>query len=369
MPDTGGGLRSQISQQRKFKKDNPIDGLELIWNRKRSTDESLEMIWQFWAAIVETYSGTQLTKEEDKLIALSGVIQEMEQILHSECLAGIRRRDLPLQLLWSVPKAECCAVTRPINSQAPSWSWASLDSRVNPWVNPDPKSLSKGSRLVSKLLSASIKTDDTKSPPCFQRGELHFKGPLMEAAFEHADYNWSGRLRSRIPQMEIENYLWGVPRLRIYVRGSKRDFISARVKLDPHDIREWNKKWYTYIAETSDDGGKDQFRMDIAQWSKLMKDDNDELPHIFLFPLVADPRPSRYADEPDDNEDEDFYGLILSTTGTEEGVFCRLGTFETVRYNKKSDLCFNHVLLEELDLKIENYQACEGRNEYIITVI
>jgi hypothetical protein len=132
MPDTGQPLGNQISQQRRFKRDNPMDDLKIT---QSEVSDSEELIWKFWAAIVETYSGTQLTREEDKLIALTGVIEELEKLIAltgvieelekltgSQCLAGIWRRHLLLQLLWDVPKSEYCAVTRPIRPQAPSWS-------------------------------------------------------------------------------------------------------------------------------------------------------------------------------------------------------------------------------------------------------
>jgi hypothetical protein len=186
-----------------------------------------------------------------------------------------------------------------------------------------------GARLVCKLLSASIEVDDTKSPPYFQRGELCLKGPLMEAAFEPADCNFRARLLSRIPQPEFENYLWTPPQLRIYVRGySERDFILARIALDPDDVREWDRKWYSYFAEVSEQSSIDDVRLDVAKWEKLMKKGDGKPLHIFLLPVVAvSVRTYNGNDGANLVRDDTFTGLILSLTGTADDFFRRLGTF------------------------------------------
>ena len=89
-----------------------------------------------WARIVEIYSGTKLTKPADKLIALSGIAQRMQSLRGDQYLAGLWRRHLPLQLLWSLSLGVVKPPTRPKPYRAPSWSSASLDVGVNFFVTP-----------------------------------------------------------------------------------------------------------------------------------------------------------------------------------------------------------------------------------------
>ena len=88
-----------------------------------------------WTSIVNGYSVTSLTKEEDKLVAISGIAKRMQSLLDDVYLAGLWRKDLPFQLLWSVDDISDTAATRvrakrPRPYRAPSWSWASLDGPV-----------------------------------------------------------------------------------------------------------------------------------------------------------------------------------------------------------------------------------------------
>ena len=89
-----------------------------------------------WTSIVNGYSVTGLTKEEDKLVAISGIAKRMQSLLDDVYLAGLWRKDLPFQLLWSVDDISDTAATRvrakrPRRYRAPSWSWASLDGPVD----------------------------------------------------------------------------------------------------------------------------------------------------------------------------------------------------------------------------------------------
>lgn len=86
-----------------------------------------------WISIVSRYSVTGLTKGEDKLVAISGIAKRMQSLLDDEYLAGLWRKDLPCQLLWTVIDHLLRYIlppTRPRPYRAPSWSWASVDGAV-----------------------------------------------------------------------------------------------------------------------------------------------------------------------------------------------------------------------------------------------
>ncbi|KAH6703309.1 heterokaryon incompatibility protein-domain-containing protein [Leptodontidium sp. MPI-SDFR-AT-0119] len=89
-----------------------------------------------WLEIVRRYSSRNLTKESDKLPALSGLAHEYCARWGDEYLAGLWRKDLCRDLLWrrneryALPEPR-----RPEEYRAPSWSWASLDGRIE-FVGP-----------------------------------------------------------------------------------------------------------------------------------------------------------------------------------------------------------------------------------------
>lgn len=83
-------------------------------------------VYDIWNDILRTYVQCSLTKAEDKLIALSGVAKDFASAAGDEYLAGLWRRNLINELLWSVgePWEEPRPSTRPSRYRAPSWSWA-----------------------------------------------------------------------------------------------------------------------------------------------------------------------------------------------------------------------------------------------------
>jgi hypothetical protein len=78
---------------------------------------------------VKKYSGCQLSKSRDKLVAISGVTCKIDEETHDGCLAGLWRYNMENQLLWMVKEKR----PRLTFYRAPSWSWAAIDGEVNMW--------------------------------------------------------------------------------------------------------------------------------------------------------------------------------------------------------------------------------------------
>lgn len=110
-----------------------------------STNTALEEILQFWNSLVRRYSHCGLTYFSDKLVAISGLAKEIGRALglcsnntgvDKMYLAGMWRYRLELQLLWARSGYSRSAGTsvkpRPQGNIAPTWSWASIDSGVEP---------------------------------------------------------------------------------------------------------------------------------------------------------------------------------------------------------------------------------------------
>jgi hypothetical protein len=58
--------------------------------------------YDVWEAIVESFMCCGLTKEEDKLVALSGLVKEMQPFMNDEYVAGMWRKNLIKELVWLV---------------------------------------------------------------------------------------------------------------------------------------------------------------------------------------------------------------------------------------------------------------------------
>ncbi|KAF2431519.1 HET-domain-containing protein [Tothia fuscella] len=86
-----------------------------------------------WDAIIAEYSKRQVSRPLDKLTALGGLASRFAQLMKfptDAYLGGLWKVDLVQQLLWT-PLLEDVK-SRPEEYRAPTWSWASLDSAVNP---------------------------------------------------------------------------------------------------------------------------------------------------------------------------------------------------------------------------------------------
>lgn len=89
--------------------------------------------WNGWHQIAEDYCSRELTRNMDKLPALSGLVEAFREVSGDTYLAGLWMRNLSHQLLW-----QHCGLlingryryTQPSEYRAPSWSWASVDGLV-----------------------------------------------------------------------------------------------------------------------------------------------------------------------------------------------------------------------------------------------
>ncbi len=109
-----------------------------------------------WFQIVEEYSGRQLTRQNDKLVALSGIATRIQQDSGYHYLAGLWRESLLLDLLWHIDPHENPMPPHPRAKEymAPTWSWASIPGRAtSPLLLPDLAQVS-----LVEVLSVSIVT-------------------------------------------------------------------------------------------------------------------------------------------------------------------------------------------------------------------
>jgi hypothetical protein len=90
----------------------------------------------YWDDLVQVYSSCSLTYPGDKLIALSGVARRAHELVpntYDVYLAGIWKSNILNNLLWHLARLEHPPrkLYRGTEYRAPSWSWASVDGRIN----------------------------------------------------------------------------------------------------------------------------------------------------------------------------------------------------------------------------------------------
>jgi hypothetical protein len=83
-------------------------------------------IFDSWLEVVEEYSKLRLTKESDRLPALTGVATVFQKKLGCAYMAGIWRDDVARGILWDVTTYGPFERSIRRNDSAPTWSWASL---------------------------------------------------------------------------------------------------------------------------------------------------------------------------------------------------------------------------------------------------
>ena len=119
-------MRGELVEGARFKRIEQIAGRDLRKIRLRKEYSSshqrrlVQMVeeikprwhyYEIWKRVVETYTKMELTKAEDRLIALSGIARMMKEQMESEnikdeYIAGLWQRGLPSQLLWYVNEAD-----------------------------------------------------------------------------------------------------------------------------------------------------------------------------------------------------------------------------------------------------------------------
>jgi hypothetical protein len=119
-------------------------------------ENGLANINNFWGQAVRGFSRCQLTKPEDKLVAISGLARKIQE-RHSQFdfVAGMLRHSLCVELLWEVIRYTFTEDSRrPIAFRAPSWSWASVATGVN------MVGLTETNRTMSKVLGIEVQEGD-----------------------------------------------------------------------------------------------------------------------------------------------------------------------------------------------------------------
>lgn len=111
----------------------PLPALRRLTLDPTNQDDEYELSYlgcYKWYQIVQEYTTKNLTRGQDKLIALSGVARQFAARALPENVkywAGMWSSDMPRGLLWKTTDKKA---VRPSEYRAPSWSWASVDGQI-----------------------------------------------------------------------------------------------------------------------------------------------------------------------------------------------------------------------------------------------
>lgn len=87
-----------------------------------------------WRDLLKTYSGCSLTHGTDRLIAVTGLISEVERRTKLKCVIGLWENDLASMALWYRIRNDPIFAEDElgtVENDMPSWSWASVKGRCS----------------------------------------------------------------------------------------------------------------------------------------------------------------------------------------------------------------------------------------------
>lgn len=156
-----------------------------------------------WANIVHKYTRCDLSfPAKDKLVAISGIAKKYGP--DDEYLAGLWRQDLLLQLTWRAftgKGRKSGSTERPIEYQAPSWSWASINREIKySWRASTLTRIQE----VAKVISANVELISHDKFGQVADGKIRMQGSLAKIEYDGAwatdgpPINWDGYFIRRI---------------------------------------------------------------------------------------------------------------------------------------------------------------------------
>lgn len=192
--------------------------------------ESESRLRQYWQSIVMRYATRSLTKESDRLVALSAVARWLQQQIGDRYLAGLWAGNLPHDLLWVAhpPSYGNETISHRTVDGIPSWSWASIVDIEKRQIEIRVPSASGFRKLLCSVLAAStqLRTADPFGGVC------------------------GGLLRVRAPVIEL---------------GSFKDELRMRADLNAFDARDGG----IYDAKTNDYIGQCFFDRGLPEWATV----------------------------------------------------------------------------------------------------
>ncbi|KAL2130147.1 hypothetical protein VTI74DRAFT_6836 [Chaetomium olivicolor] len=144
-------------------------------------DLTSEAVLEQWKQAIQVFSGREITRVEERLVALSGLAQAFHGVLRTPYLAGLWSGPaLPAMLLWETYRTTT-ALPEPPGYLAPSWSWA---SRLVPTLYRFNHRLRDVKPFEVEVLSATTKLRNPSLPfGAVSAGRIVLRARLQPATF------------------------------------------------------------------------------------------------------------------------------------------------------------------------------------------
>ena len=195
--------------------------------RFRLQYDVMNLVRKTWPKIAETYAGCHLTKETDKCIAISGIVEEIQLATTDSYFAGLWESSFVEQLCWLVyhldNERQRRTRIRPLMYRAPSWSWLSIDGSV------DFHDILPNLDILFDVLSVEIENTGPTKFGSIKGGFLIGRGVLKPAMWTNLTNDLTSRLL--IDDQYIENgKFWG-------------HFNSSQVTMDQDHLESCENVW------------------------------------------------------------------------------------------------------------------------------
>jgi hypothetical protein len=118
---------SFLGHDTSFRSGYKTTALELSKARAASESDPNRRLYHIhWGTIVSKYVACLLTKESDRLLAMSGIAKVFQEVNRDAYLAGLWRKTVHADLGWTTEASSGVPAHRSTHLRAPSWSWASI---------------------------------------------------------------------------------------------------------------------------------------------------------------------------------------------------------------------------------------------------
>jgi Heterokaryon incompatibility protein (HET) len=169
------------------------------WLDDRGSLNTLEDALDKWYGFALKYSPREMTFENDKLPAISGLAHEMQNTIRGRYLAGLWECDLLYGLTWRSHRhsgdVEGSLKARRRQGRGPTWSWASVNGAVGYETLAKPSMIKENSMKVASLRMASINPLTLDPMGRVSTGTIVIDGPLRLARWDTMR-NWSRKLHT-----------------------------------------------------------------------------------------------------------------------------------------------------------------------------
>lgn len=166
-------------------------GSSLFSDRKVSPRE-------IWSSVAGDYACAALSKDTDKIIALSGVAEKMQHQLKDEYVVGLWRSNLVHELLWRHSGSGGERYRPGPGRIAPTWSWMSVSGSAGAYINSTScSSVATECKHHIKIVYATVdKVDPTRPTGDIIPGSgiLKIQGQLKPASWfpirQYSFHDW-----------------------------------------------------------------------------------------------------------------------------------------------------------------------------------